>query len=273
MSYLKYEHSMNWIEEEEFYGRLGGLTGKLAGYIRVQQRYKKGTEERKKLDREVYKLEKEIYEVSQQYINDLTEIQREANEKRAQLENDYYQDVANVQEEANKKRIELEEEYYEKTKEINDKLEEDIKSVDDTYKDALESRTKSLYNAYNLFDEVTSKKEVDGADLVRNLQDQIKEFDEWKSILNSLSAKGVNEALIEEFQEMGPKSIAELKALNKLSDSQLSQYVNLWSEKYQSAKDQATKELENMRIETQSQIANLRKTAAIELEEYQSTDG
>lgn len=35
--------------------------------------------------------------------------------------------------------------------------------------------------------------------------------------------------LIEELQEMGPSAIAEIKALNSMSDSELEKYDALWS--------------------------------------------
>ena len=37
--------------------------------------------------------------------------------------------------------------------------------------------------------------------------------------LNLLQGRGLNEALIEELQEMGPSAIEQIKALNSMSDS------------------------------------------------------
>lgn len=241
----EYDHSMDWIEEQKYYNKMS-LADELAAYTRVQKRYEKGTEERKDLDREVYRLQQEINDARKKY----------------------YDDVAKVQEDSNQKRLELEQEYADKTKEINDKLAEDIKQLDDEYANALESRTQSLYKAYGLFDEVEKKEEVNGATLMQNLRDQIDEFSDWKSQLDSLSARGLNSELIEELQEMGPSAIAEIKALNSMSDSQLAQYATLWSEKHKQAKEQATKELEGLRIETQSKIADLRVQSSEELDEY-----
>ena len=76
-----YQKSMNWIEEEKYYGRMS-LADELAAYKRVQSRYAAGTEERKKMDREVYRLEKEIYEAQKQYIADVESVQQSANQRR-----------------------------------------------------------------------------------------------------------------------------------------------------------------------------------------------
>lgn len=243
-----YQNSMDWIEEEQYYGRMS-LADELAAYKRVQSRYAKGTEERKKMDREVYRVEQEIYEAQQQYIAD----------------------VQSVQESANQKRIELEEEYADKVKSINEQLEKDIESLNEQYQSAVESRTKSLYQSYGLFDEVTEKEEVSSETLMKNLEGQVQEFSEWQDILDQLSARGVDSDLISELQEMGPSAIAQIKALNSMSDDELDKYVSLWSLKHAQAREQATSELEYLRIETQDQIVQLRVDAAEELEEYRAT--
>lgn len=243
-----YQNSMDWIEEEKYYNRLS-LADELAAYKRVQSRYAKGTEERKKLDREVYRLEQEIYEAQQQYIAD----------------------VQSVQESANQRRIQLEEAYANKVKSINEQLERDIESLNQQYQDAVESRTKSLYQSYGLFDEVTKKEAVSSEKLMQNLEGQVQEFGEWQDILGQLSARGVDSDLIAELQEMGPSAIEEIRALNSMSDDELEKYVSLWSIKHAQARDQATSELEGLRVETQEQIAQLRADAAVELEEYRLT--
>ena len=242
-----YQNSMDWIEEEKYYNRIS-LADELAAYKRVQSRYVKGTDERKKMDREVYRLEQEIYEAQKQYISDVQKVQTEANQKR----------------------LDLEEEYADKVKSINDKLAQDIKSLNDQYENSLNSRANSLYKSYGLFDEVKEREEVSGETLMKNLTDQVKEFGEWQDILDSLSARGLDSELVSELQEMGPSAIAQIKALNSMSDSELETYAALWSIKHAQAREQAVGELEGLRIETQNSIAQLRVEAAQELEDYRT---
>ena len=242
---LNYQRSTDWISEEKDFGRLS-LADELAAYRRMLPRYEKFSDEYKSISKEIYRLETEINDAYKEYEDERTQIQEEAKEKR----------------------LELEQEYADKTKEINDKLAEDIKQLDEEYASALENRTKSLYDSYGLFDEVTAKEEVSGSTLMKNLQDQVDEFQDWKKNLDQLSARGLNSALIEELQEMGPSAIAEIKALNSMSDSQLAQYATLWSTKHEEAKDRATAELEDLRIETESKIEDLKYQAEIDLEEY-----
>ena len=242
-----YQNSMDWIEEEKYYNRMS-LSDELAAYKRVQSRYAKGTDERKKIDREVYRLEKEISEAQKQYI----------------------EDVQKVQSEANQKRLDLEQEYADKVKSINDRLAQDIKSANDQYENALKSRENSLYSSYGLFDAVKEREDVSGDTLMKNLEGQVKEFGEWQDILDSLAGRGLDSELIEELQNMGPSAIAQIKALNSMTDSELEKYASLWSVKHGQAREQAVSELEGLRIETQNNIAQLRADAAQELDEYRA---
>lgn len=242
-----FDDSMEWIDERKYYNELA-LSDELAAWKRVQARYIKGTDERKKADREVYRLQNEINKMREDYSSQVERIHEERNNNRKQLEDDYYA----------------------KTKEVNEKLKQDIKQVNEEYTNAVDSRAKSLYNSYGLFDKVDKKDKVKGSDLMKNLQDQVNEFDNWQSTLNQLSAKGVNDALIKEFQEMGPKSIAQVEALNSMTSSELAQYVSLWAKKHQEAKDQAKNELEDLRIETRHKISELRDQSEQDLNEYKN---
>lgn len=242
-----YQYSMNWIEEQKSYNKLT-LAEELAAYKRVQSRYAKGTELRKKLDLQVYQLEKEISDAQKQYISD----------------------VQSVQSEANQKRLDLEEEYADKVKSINAQLASDIQAENDKYENALKSREDSLYKSYGLFDAVKERDEVSGDTLMKNLEGQVKEFGEWQDILESLAGRGLDSDLIEELQDMGPDAIAQIKALNNMSDSELEKYADLWKVKHAMAREQAVGELEGMREETQQNIAKLREEADQELTEYRA---
>jgi tape measure domain-containing protein len=236
--------SADWIDERKYYSELS-LYEELDAWERVQSRYLEGTEERKKADREVYRVKKEI----------------------AQADADFAQGVIDVSRDAMDKRIQYEQEYYEACRQINDQLERDIRDLNAQYDQALKSRTKSLYDTYGLFDKIEPKDEVLGSDLIKNLKDQVNEFDDWTRQMSNLSGRGVDSALIDELQKMGPRSLSEIKALNKLSEPELIEYVSLWQEKSSQARTVATKELEGLRIETSNQIRMANAQARIDLEE------
>ena len=118
----------------------------------------------RKLDREVYRIRQELDQVNAEYA----------------------QNVIDIAESANARKIQLEEDYYNKTKEINDRLKADIKSVNDEYEDAVKSRADSLYKSYGLFDNVGKQPTVSGKQLIRNLQAQTTEFSTWQTNINTL---------------------------------------------------------------------------------------
>ena len=244
----QFEFSKNWIEKKKQLNELS-LIEEYAAWKRVQERYEEGSEQRIEADEEVLRV--------QEAIRNATE--------------DYYQSVSSLQEETAQRRIELEQEYYDKVQEVNDRLASDIQALEDEYERSLESRTQALYDAYGLFDKVEPNEEVSGSDLLGNLQSQIDALKNWTNNINSLAAKGIDSALLEELREMGPSSAAQIEALNKMTSSELNQYVALWREKYSIAKSQATIEMEGLRADTQTQIQQLRVDADRELAEYRAT--
>lgn len=299
----RYQKRLDHIDNEVFYGRMS-VQEELAALEELQKQYEVGSEKYLEIDKMIYSKRKEVvkdfYDTLNDYISNertfgrmgdigelgtmlayIDQLEEGSDEWKkamtsvytlvisigeAQLQ--YEKDVAAAEADHAEKRLQLEQEYADYVKEVNQQLEADIESLNKKYEDAIQSRADSLYRSYGLFDEVKQKDDVSGDTLINNLKGQVAEFDEWQAMLKSLAAKGVSGELLEELQEMGPSSIANVRALNGMTSTQLTQYVNLWSTKHRQAKDQATSELEGMRVETQKQIAQLKVDAANDLEEY-----
>lgn len=294
-----FDKEVESIDERKYYNQLN-LDQELKAWENIQKKYKQGSDERKKADREVYRVKKEIIEKQlkmeedaykkgfdhslnwiddRKYYNELSlmdeldaweRVQKryaEGSEERKKADREVYR----VKKEIIEKQKELEEDYYAKTKEVNDKLKEDIRSVNQEYDDAVESRTQSLYGSHGLFDKIENQEKVDGMDLFRDLQKQVRYFETWQEDLDKLSKRGLDEAFIKELSDMGPKAAAQIDALNALSDSRLNAYVDLWRKKHIDAKTQAVEELEGMRIETANKITQLNADAEIKLNEYRAT--
>ena len=229
-----YQNSMDWIQDQEDRGEYS-LADKLAWNTRMLNKYgKRNKETHKKYEKEIYATQKEIYNAYKDFLDDCQNVK---------------------------------DDYVEKEKELNEKLEQDIKELEDNYSDTLNSRIQSLYNAYGLFDKVEQNGKTSVSELTKNLQDQVAEFEDWDYTLQQLSKRGLNQALIEELQEMGPSAIANIRGLNSMTDAQLSQYANLWAEKHKEATDRATDELTDLRKETNSQIKDLKTTYNSDLDE------
>lgn len=216
--------------EEKKYYNQLSLMQELESLNTVAKRYKQGTEERIYWEKEIYRVKKEISDRIAQ-IND---------------------------------------EYVSKIEEANKRLADSEKQLTEEYQRAVDERAKSLYSFAGLFDEIKIDSNVTGEQLLKNLEDQVKAFEEWQRNIQILVSRGLDKGLIEELQDLGPKAYAEIQALTTLSDSQLQEYAKLWKEKHELAKDEATKELEGLKTETQNKIQELRKETAKELEQYKA---
>ncbi|MBH0174710.1 hypothetical protein IHV09_14170 [Fictibacillus sp. 23RED33] len=214
--------------DEKKYYNQLSLAQELKEWQEVQSRYKKGTEERAEADREVYRLKKQIHD-------DLMKIN---------------------------------EEYTSKIEASQQRLIEGEQKLTEEYNKAVTDRTRALYSFAGIFDEINKSSEVSGQKLIENLQGQVSTFAEWADNIKSLAAKGIDEGLLAELREMGPKAYAEIAALNSLTDEELQQYAALWKEKNALARTQATDELAGLKTDTQIKIEELRKQTEIELTKY-----
>ena len=241
----EYQHALDYVDDEKFYGRMDP-TEELAVLKQIRAMTKENSDERKKSDREIYTLEKEINAKNLEYENKLKQVEKDRTDRRKQAADEYYQ----------------------KEKEVNDQLVVDIAALKNAYESAVDARAKSLYATYGLFDKVEIPNPVDGLDLVKNLEDQTKAFDDWQNNIGVLAAKGVDEGLIQELRDMGPKASVQIAALNSLSDVELDKYVALWQQKGRDATEQAERELQSMKNMTTNKIIEITNVANAKLAEY-----
>lgn len=166
--------------------------------------------------------------------------------------------------------VNLNNDYLKKIQDTNQKLIDGELALNKAYADAVASRTQSLYSSTDIFAEMEKKSAVSGQKLIENLRGQNDAFKDWMSDLQSLASRGLDQGLLAELQAMGPKTSAEIAALNSLSESELAEYTALWKEKSELARTQAISELEEMRLDTEAQIEALREETAAQLDAYAS---
>lgn len=235
------------LDDKKYYNQLT-LKEEYDGWLAIQKQYKEGTDQRIEADKEVYRLKNELIAKEEDHAKEILAIEKDTSDKKKAIQDDYYA----------------------KTKEVTDKQIADVKALKKTYDDAVESRTQSLYSSYGLFDSVSSPSKTSGAKLIKNLQDQAKEFASWQTNLQGLSQKGISSGLLDELKAMGPKSVSEIKALNELSAPELNTYVSLWQSKHDQAKTQAVSELEGLRTETLTKIDQINADAKTSLDSYKT---
>jgi len=162
--------------------------------------------------------------------------------------------------------IKVNDEYASKMMVINDRLRKEEEDLTNMYTKSVDDRAKALESFANTFDLFEIKLEKSGADLLTNLSSQVNAFKLWQLEIEKLSNKAIDDGLIAELREMGPKALPELLALNSLTGEQLTQYSALYQEKSKLARTQAEAELIGMKTDTKKRIDELRVTANTELE-------
>lgn len=226
----------------------------------------------------------ERLKVVKQYIDD----KKSANELDLATEEYILEQSLKLFKDGTKEKIEVQKMYKKVTDDINKEAEsinktyvDNVKKLNDDYiaveqkltkeyEDTLQKRRVALYSYSGLFDEVVKKEDVTGSGLINALQSQITAFEDWQKNITELAAKGIDQGLLAELRDMGPKAGAEIAALNTLTDEQLQQYVALWKQKNEQARTQAEAELTGLRQNTEKQINELKTKTVEQLRIYQN---
>jgi TP901 family phage tail tape measure protein len=276
------------IDKKKYYGQLS-LEEELKRWKNIIAITKKGSEERIEAEKNVFRVKEEIrkrdFEKGKTAIDDLVKY----NNISLGQQLDALRDLQGKYKQGSEEWIEIDrriadtkiaihselkninDDYLKNVQDVNAKLIEEEKKLNDAYDQALKDRTSTLTNFVGLFDEIQPKEDVSGQKLLDNLVGQVNTFKSWQSNLAELSLKGADAGLIAELTAMGPKAQAEIAALSNMTSNQLTQYTNLWKEKHALAASQAEAELAPLKEQTTRQIQELRTQAAIDLDELKST--
>lgn len=240
--------------------------------------------------------QKDIVDTVKDYNTDITDLEKEKNKKLAELETKFIEDkkkkgadkialekkyaedienintqhaekLESIQENIKKtitskmqEIVTLEEKYKEDTKKVFDDLAKSIEDAYANYDNQLKSRTASIANSLNLWNEATKNKTT-GRELKLNLQSQVRMLKDYNEAIAKLEERNVSTAFINSLKEMGVGATGEIEALAKMTESQLSSYVDLWERKNELAKNAAIEELEPLKAETEAKIEELTNTA------------
>lgn len=162
--------------------------------------------------------------------------------------------------------VSINQNYQSQMQQIHDNLAQQEADLTQKYQDAVENRRQALMGFASLFEAFKMEVTTSGTELLGNLQSQVDGFKTWQTELDKLSQRGVSGDLLAELQQMGPKALPELMALNTLTDEQLTTYSNLFQEKAALARSQAEAELVGMKTDMETQIEEMRKKANSKLD-------
>ena len=163
----------------------------------------------------------------------------------------------------------IKKDYLSKVKDLNKEYIDEEKRLNDEYQKTLDDRVSKLYSFAGIFDEIAAR-DVSGDTLLRNLKAQVTAFEDWQKNITFLATKGIDDGLLAELREMGPKAGAEIAALNTLTDAQLTEYVSVWQVRNKQAREQAATELTELKKNTEKQVDQLRVKTAEQLRIYQN---
>jgi len=156
------------------------------------------------------------------------------------------------------------EKYFKSVKSINDNLNKNIQNLKNEYNKQLSELTQSIYGQIGLFDEVKSKR-VDPAKILQNLRDQNALMKQFQNDLARLQKMGVSKDFIKELREMGIDAADEIHAIASMPKFMLDEYVKQWKEKHSLAKQEASAQLADAKMQMEAQIKSLTAAAKKQL--------
>lgn len=215
----------------------------------------------------------QMTQITTSYQSELKRIEEDHAKESARIAEQRTSAIASASEKAASSRLQAAENYASSRKQIEEKLVSDLAALDQQYADSLDNRTKQLANFAGLFERWLHPAGVPEGQLLQNIKSQVEGLQAYEDVMVSLEDKISSEALIEELRELGPGSISELEALNRMSDDQLNEFVSLYEERFRLASERAVVEMEPLKDDLSRQAEELRKQTAIDLDnlykEYQ----
>lgn len=130
------------------------------------------------------------------------------------------------------------------------------------YQKDYESYVNNIMQQMSLFEEFVKGDDVSGDTLINNLQSQITGLEDYYSTLESLNTKIGGTKLYEYLSSLSTDNLAELQAINSMTDEQLAKYVEMYDTKYKLACDKATEALGTINITITDKTSEATKVTA-----------
>ncbi|SPT98429.1 TMP repeat-containing protein [Lysinibacillus capsici] len=157
-------------------------------------------------------------------------------------------------------------EYSTEIQKVHDDLIKSEESVNKAVEDSITKRENFYKNSKGIFDEFKVELNRTGEELLNNLSSQIVHFEGWQREIEHLATRAIDEGLLAELREMGPAALAEIVALNSMTDVQLTKYSEMYRAKAKWAREMAVKEHIDMKNDADKQIKEMRSSADKQLD-------
>ncbi len=137
----------------------------------------------------------------------------------------------------------------------------------DKYLNALSSKTKEILKEMGgVFDEFPKKAEKSADELISTMETKLNDTAGWLLDLDTLIARGVDEGIVQELRDLGPKAAGEIDTLANMTQSELLKWVDLYEQQGKLASAAAVKELAPMAEEVKLALQKVEKAITAEEE-------
>ncbi len=103
-------------------------------------------------------------------------------------------------------------------------------TIADTYTDMQQRVSEVLESQMNMFEEFNGGVQLSSEQLLANMQSQIEGVTNWADNMETLASRGVNQGILDKLAEMGPQGSSYVQAFASMTDEQLQQANNMWSQ-------------------------------------------
>ena len=204
-------------------------------------------------------------------------------------ETEYWKQIRKQFKKGTDERLEADKTYYSKKQELNSKLKsleadykksvsqtytdlkKEVQSLTEAYEQSVQTRADAITNSMDLFSKFEESENVSGTQLISNLEGQVDALEDWQNNLQKLRDRGADKGLVSALEQAGVQKSAEVAAIANMTDEELTKYNDLYRQKNETAKNEALKELEDLKTQTGQKIQALTKTANNKLETYKKT--
>ncbi|WP_095171010.1 MULTISPECIES: phage tail tape measure protein [Blautia] len=176
-------------------------------------------------------------------VTESIEKNQEAQEKNETARKDVEAGIAALQEELEKHGISWEEatvKQDENTESANTNAEAQQAAADanataaqtivETYMGMQETVSDVLESQMNMFEEFNAGADISSEELLNNMQSQIEGVTNWADNMAYLADRGVNQGILDKLAEMGPQGTTYVEAFANMTDEQLQQANDMWSQ-------------------------------------------
>lgn len=103
-------------------------------------------------------------------------------------------------------------------------------SIAEKYATMKDLVTESITSQMNIFEEYQQGTALTTSELLGNMQSQIDGITNWANNMSELSAKGVDDGILQKLAEMGPEGAAYVATFAQMSDEELQKANELWQQ-------------------------------------------